>query len=366
MKCSAPCNAVWNSITVYPNGKIAPCCIYDYQAARPSEEFHGVNTFTDLQEQMSQGIYPDGCHRCWHDEQRGIKSYRENYGSDTAQRDRIRYLDMRNNNTCNLTCRMCGPNFSSSWTKLVGDLEFENFDIWSMLGEISQSGLEEIYFTGGEPMLNKDHWLLLERLINNGQSKNISLRYNTNLSVLSYQGESVFDSWREFKKVKVYASLEAVGEPASYIRSGLDWDRASRNIDSLLEFRQQYPTTEISVFCTVGLLNVWFLPELVAWCRDHDISLDLSVLEGPDFLALSTLPRELAHLVPDADFSQDRNRAHNQQVFETAKSKIGDSENLFLHAIAHMLMMDRLKGDRLFDLMPVSLQDFAKRRVLLA
>lgn len=366
MKCTEPCNAVWNSITVYPDGKIAPCCIYDYQEARSNKEFRGVDTFLDLQQQMSQGLYPQGCRKCWNDEQHGITSYRENYGSDSTKRDRIRYLDLRNNNTCNLTCRMCGPNFSSSWTKLVGDLEFENFDVQNMLEEISQSELEEIYFTGGEPMLNKDHWLLLDRLIKNGQSKNISLRYNTNLSVLSHQGQSVLDCWREFKKVKVYASLEAVGEPASYIRSGLDWDRASRNIDSLLEFRQQCPNTEISVFCTVGLLNVWFLQELVDWCQSRDISLGLSVLEGPDFLSLSTLPQALSYLVPDIDFARDRNRMHNQQVFKTATSKIGQTEDLFLHAIAHMLMMDRLKGDRLFDLIPKPLQDFAKRRVLLA
>lgn len=365
MKCSSPCNAVWNSITIYPNGKLAPCCIYDYQLARDSDQFQGSDTFADLQEQMSQGAYPVGCRKCWEDEQNGMNSYRENYGSDPNQRDRIRYLDLRNNNTCNLTCRICGPAFSSSWTKLVGDLEFENFNISPILSEISESNLDEIYFTGGEPMLNIDHWRLLDRLVVNGHSKNITLRYNTNLSILSYQGRSVFDYWPKFKKIKVYASLEAIGEPVEYIRSGLDWNRATKNINALLDFQQQYPDTEISVFCTVGLLNVWFLPDLVAWCHERDILLDTAVLEGPDFLSLSTLPHELTDLVPEIEFAKDRNQLHNSQVLNLAKSKIGDTEHLFLHAITHMLMMDRLKGDRLFDLMPKLLQDFAKRRVLL-
>jgi len=366
MKCSSPCNAVWNSITVYPNGKIAPCCIYDYQLARSSSQFRGTETFVDLQQQMLQGQYPMGCCDCWEKEQQGLTSYRENYGSDPSQRDRIRYLDIRNDNTCNLTCRICSPKFSSSWTKLVGKLEFEKFNIESMLEEISIGGLTEIYFTGGEPMMNKDHWLLLNRLIDNGQSKNISLRYNTNLSLLSYQGTSVLDLWHQFKQINIYASLEAIGDVGSYIRSGLNWHRANNNIDALLEFRRQKINTEISVFCTLGLMNIWFLQDLVDWCSERSISLNLSVLEGPDFLSLSTLPNELRDIVPHVVFAKDSHQHHNQQVFDIAINTIGNSENLFLHAITHILMMDKLKGDQLFDALPTAVQDFAKRRVLLA
>jgi MoaA/NifB/PqqE/SkfB family radical SAM enzyme len=359
------CNAVWNSITVYPDGKIAPCCIYDYKLARSGENFQGVDTFKDLQQEMLSGSCPQGCRGCWEDEQNGLESYRKNYGDDVGQRDSIKYLDLRNNNTCNLTCRICSPNFSSSWTSLVGDLEFERFNVWPMLEGITNEELTEIYFTGGEPMLNPDHWKLLDTLIENGRSRNISLRYNTNLTTLNYRGKEVTELWKHFKKTRVYASLEAIGEPGQMVRSGLDWDRAEKNIESLLAYRKQRPDTEIFVFCTLGLLNIWFLQELVDWCRDKSITLNTSVLEGPDFLSLSTLPYELKDLLPEIDFAPDRNQNHNRRVYQQARSMIGNTEDLFHHTIAHTLMMDKLRGDRMFDLLPKEVQNFAKRRILL-
>ena len=106
-----------------------------------------------------------------------------------------------------------------------------------MLENIAEENLEEIYLTGGEPMLNPDHWKLLDRLIVNGHSQDIRLRYNTNLSTSVYQGRPVTDLWKKFKHISIYASLEAIGAPAEYIRSGLSWTKAESTIENFLKFQ---------------------------------------------------------------------------------------------------------------------------------
>lgn len=357
------CNAVWNSIAIYPNGELAPCCMYDRSKDHTKREFRGVSTFEDLQQQMLDGKCPPGCAGCLDSEQRGLDSYRMKFGSIPKYRNSTLYVDIRNNNTCNLTCRMCNSEFSSSWSKVTGELEFNKFNVWPILEELSSNNLTEIYFTGGEPMLNPDHWALLEQLIANNKSRQIELRYNTNLSTLSYKGKHVTELWKFFKKITVYASLEASGEPGQYIRSGLQWDNVEKSIDSLREFRTQHINVHIHVFCTLGLLNVWFMPELIQWCKEKQILLEISMLEGPDFLSLAALPKSLEHLIPDIQFERNRQYQNNTRILNLAKSKIGESSDLFLHTIAHILLLDKIKGDKMFDSLPIEVQNFAKQRV---
>jgi hypothetical protein len=175
----------------------------------------------------------------------------------------------------------------------------------------------------------------------------------------------VTDLWKKFKHISIYASLEAIGEPAEYIRSGLSWTKAESTIENFLKFREQHQTIDISVFCTVGLLNIWFLQDLVDWCHQRNMALNLSVLKGPDFLSLASLPDELKHIIPKITLSHDNYFNTNLKILEIATSRAGETQHLFLHTIAHILMMDKLRGDHMFDLLPKELQNFAKRKVLL-
>lgn len=60
---------------------------------------------------------------------------------------------------------------------------FENFKQYI-------SGVEEIYFTGGEPLLMVQHYTLLDVLLAHGKT-DVLLRYNTNFSTFSYKGKSI-------------------------------------------------------------------------------------------------------------------------------------------------------------------------------
>lgn len=347
------CNAVFNSITVYPDGKIAPCCTYDPTMLRNIGTYDGVNTFSDLQQIMANGEFPAGCKVCKRDSEEGVFAYRNHYGVDESKQDLIRYLDIRNNNTCNLACRFCGPYFSSTWTKLTTGINIENFDVWPLIDTVDLSQLREIYFTGGEPMLNPTHWQLLKKLVTKGHSKNVSLRYNTNLTLLSNKGNEVIELWKHFKKVCVFGSLESTGDSLSAIRSGAKWEVINDNVDTLISYKTIIDI-DIRVFATVGLLNYWFLQDLIDWCNLKDITLELLKLQNPDVLALDSLPEKLKYLI-DSTHINLRGTAdseHNQRIIKQCKSAVGSTEPLFMSSVAHILLMDKLRGENLFDMMP--------------
>lgn len=355
------CNAAWNALTIWPKGQITPCCLYDYTMRKPLAEYRGTETFRDIQEEMLAGERPAGCQHCWQIEDRGLSSYRAHYGEDKKNRDHLMYLDIRNTNTCNLACRFCGPEFSSTWTKILTGLEIHTFDISDFFGDVDLSHLVEIYFAGGEPMMNPAHWKLLEFLTTNGYSKKIKLRYNTNLSILSYKDHDAIELWKQFRSVDIHGSLEAIGKPLTMIRSGADWDAISANVERIVALRQECRHVTFSVFCTVGILNYWFLDELLDWGASKDIYIELSVLENPDLLSIRALPKSVLHLLdhyPIKDVHLDNNR---KRIIDHCRSVAGRDEHLITQTVAHTLMMDRARGENLFDLMPW--KDHAKSSV---
>ena len=78
---------------------------------------------------------------------------------------------------------------------------------------------KEIYIAGGEPLVTEEHYLLLEWLIKNNAT-NVKLRYNTNFTKLRFKDYEVLPLWSHFKHIEILASIDAVDELGSYIRSG--------------------------------------------------------------------------------------------------------------------------------------------------
>jgi len=68
------------------------------------------------------------------------------------------------------------------------------------------------------------HWWALEEMVKNGSSKNCYLRYNSNLSRVSYKGKNLYDYLPHFKDWMMCASMDGTGEIAEFIRTGLHWE----------------------------------------------------------------------------------------------------------------------------------------------
>ena len=112
------CAALDHGITFFPNGKIAPCCVIDHNYRKDISELRKGDPFADLK--ISRQA-PKECAVCTHKEENGIPSYRNSLTAKPVQGYQI--IDLRNSNLCNLSCRICGPHFSSTWSKELGKVE---------------------------------------------------------------------------------------------------------------------------------------------------------------------------------------------------------------------------------------------------
>lgn len=332
------CNAAWNSITFLPNGKIIPCNQFDYTQGLNIGEFRGHNTFKHVQQEMLAGKTPSGCRLCF-------KEYQDKFGTDPAERTSIRFLDLRNTNFCNYACRFCGPEASSKFDQIIGGGAHiaicANVDPY--LEHIVSPYLQEIYFTGGEPMLNLDHWQVLDCAIEKDVAQNIFLRYSSNLSTLKYRHRHVRDYWPKFRQVEVHVSLDTIGAELEMIRSGARWSLIERNLQELLNLN--IPQVNIVVACTVSALNVWFLKPLVEYCQDHQLKLHMDLLNDPDILSINHLPDKFKQQARNILIQVGADNAANQV-------DLGLTEDYFVHLIAHILLLDKINHENLFDRLP--------------
>jgi molybdenum cofactor biosynthesis enzyme MoaA len=95
----------------------------------------------------------------------------------------ITSLDIRLNNICNFKCRMCSEYFSSAIQQetikiygkdaklgheqnlLTASLSIERDSQFSTIAPYITSNVEDIYFAGGEPLMTKEHYRVLDKLI---------------------------------------------------------------------------------------------------------------------------------------------------------------------------------------------------------
>ena len=250
------CAAIDHGVTIFPNGKIGPCCQIDADYLKPISELANPNRFVDLKTQDCPADHP--CNKCSVNEYHGLPSYRTTFDSAVTSAPGLQFVDIRNTNFCNLKCRYCGPHFSSQWAEELGKFPLiQHQDITNYKDILITDSLHWMYFTGGEPLINNEHWTLLEELIDSGQSSYISLMYNTNLTTIKYKDKNIIDLWQQFKTVNIECSIDAVGEPLEYIRSGTSWEKIKLNLDQLVSASKN-SNINISLSPVLSILNIYY------------------------------------------------------------------------------------------------------------
>jgi sulfatase maturation enzyme AslB (radical SAM superfamily) len=260
---------------------------------------------------------------------------------------------------------MCSSYSSSTWAREEGltdqDYSFEHK--LQLFRRLDFSYVYQMHFTGGEPLINSDHWGMLEDLINNGWAQNIALMYNTNLTTLKYKDKNIIDIWTKFKKVDIQCSIDAVGEPLEYIRSGTSWSKIKLNLDQLLKISQD-SNINITLSPVLSILNIWFVDELYEYARLNNIEVCPIVLTGPDYLALDVVPDELKLLALKKINAIESSYNIDKEIVRHIKNLINTNINqtLFKHTISHILLLDNLRSEKLFNLLPF--KSFAADNIL--
>jgi len=201
--------------------------------------------------------------------------------------------DYRISNLCNFKCRMCGDQLSSSWESErrqmknwtpEGDpwmtpenrTKLQNFtkevlekELWQAVHE---ERIEEIYWVGGEPLMFQIHWDIMEHLVKTGQSKNVVVRYNTNLSRVSWKGVNIYDLLKHFKHVNISASIDGTGPIVEYVRHGIKWDKWLQNFKDGLFLKDMYGDAGIVLDVTITSPGLFAMKDL------FDLALELDVI----------------------------------------------------------------------------------------
>ena len=72
--------------------------------------------------------------------------------------------------------------------------------------------------------------------------------------------------WKKFPKLKIWASLDGMGETAELIRKGTDWDRIVKNIKAV---KEQVPHAEFQITPTISIWNIFHFPDFFDYMIDN-------------------------------------------------------------------------------------------------
>ena len=258
------CTAPWNGFTVREDGSVKTCCagsaVLGNLKTSSMAEILNSQPLKKIQSILEQGQVPThNCQSCVSQEQlTGLASLRQHYLKhypNVYSGLKLNNLDIRWNNSCNLSCQYCGPTVSSTWQKKLRipvsspvkpyQDELEQF----ILDNIDQ--VQEITLVGGEPMLMKQNANLLQKL---PQQTKISVITNIayDLERMPYM-QNLLD--RPQENLLWSLSLENTGSQFEYVRNGASWAEVERNIGFL---QQHWPNT-VNVLMVYSALSAFDL-----------------------------------------------------------------------------------------------------------
>lgn len=245
---SSFCPAPWISL-FYQNNKASMCCVDRTQLDMSPIEFRKSEYLSEIKAQFLNGEKPANCSFCWKSEEQGLQSIRQHYNKrypNFVPTDDmpLQYIELRASNLCNMGCRMCNtknssklnrevmdnPQLSSWLGKVETDTEI-NDNNWQQILSTSET-LDTLFLTGGEPMLIKKYYDLMDVLIEKQRSDKVDLHIYTNASVYN---PLFIEKMLQFKTVNMNMSIDGVGQMAEYQRYGVEWKTIEKNIQKYLQ-----------------------------------------------------------------------------------------------------------------------------------
>jgi len=316
------CMMPWTHMHLWPAGTTYPCCMSDPEfpigntQEQSLQEIWNGEELRNIRMNMLQDKPSKECRRCYELEENGMSTLRTgsigNYAhhwdkveatSDDGSAGDVNmaYMDIRFSNLCNLKCRSCGPQFSSSWFEdhkaIYGKLNHPKIlqvrdEMKSFMDELDPllESVERVYWAGGEPLITKEHYNILDKWIAMDK-RDVSMDYTTNFTQMYYKKKTAFDYWNKFENVRVAASLDANHARGEYLRKNMVWSEVVQNRRTMIE---QCPHVYFELTPTVSVYNVLNLPDFhKEWIEEgllEPSNIRINILLDPTYMRLSILP----------------------------------------------------------------------------
>jgi MoaA/NifB/PqqE/SkfB family radical SAM enzyme len=292
-----------------------------------------------------------------------------NDGTSTAK---IVNLGLRLGNVCNQKCIMCSPEYSNQWyddwvnlygydkTVLFSEktkkqyfiekdshgrnrIDFPKWwdtDIWWERFDSIAPSLRHIYFSGGEPLVSSALDKILSKLIENGYSKNIILRFDTNLSVIN---SKIIDKFSNFKRIDFCVSLDEIDKRYELIRFPGKYSTLIENIKTV---KSKNMSINYLSSC-VGISSIYSMIRITELSETLSIPVTFRFLEAPSWLDLRNLPKSAKQEIIDT-YNSLNHSEHSSRHYDSIKrflEKYIEYENL--NAINQFVInMDKLDVSR--------------------
>lgn len=386
------CVAKWKQVTMHLQNGHTHSCHHPNTHFIPVDEIrrnptalHNTEFKKQQRKLMLEGIRPEECNYCWRVEDQGNISDRTVKSADTWALPYIQditnkpwddnvdpsYVEVSFSNVCNFKCSYCGPHASSQWLEELekyGEYptsnKFNNLDwpksqkmipiankdenpyvdaFWEWWPTMYTS-LKHFRITGGEPLLSKNTFKVLDYIIEN-PNPNLDFSINSNLCPPDALLETFIEKIEKIineNKVKrfiLFTSAESAGAQAEYIRFGMNYNTWLKNIYMLLE---KIPGLTIIVMSTYNALSVVgysrFLKDMYEIKKTFPASsarpvpttrliIDIPYLRYPPHQSIFVMPEEFYHYVEEqyaymmANIEYENGINHGFGRFESEKMR---------------------------------------------
>ena len=357
------CLAKWTQVTIHLQlGRTHSCHHPDThpiplkELKRNPSALHNTGFKKARRKQMLEGERPSECGYCWNVEDNSNEYSDRTFKSaepwSAPYHDEIvklnwredyfpKYVEVAFSNACNFKCSYCGPSFSSQWVQEIekyggypttdtfndmqwmkdsGRMPFKHSDpnpyvdaFWKWWPDL-YNNLHTFRITGGEPLLSKDTWKVLDFIINTDKPNNkLNLSINSNLGVPDSLIDKIIEKINRIcdqKRVRefvIFTSVDGWGAQAEYGRTGLVFNQFWDNLNKILT---KCPTVTIGIMSTYNALSVPSYHKLIkevygikkqygsqdrAWTTP--VSLDASFLRHPFHQTVQVLPHDFSDIV---------------------------------------------------------------------
>jgi len=284
-----------------------------------NSDLHNTPHKKEMRAMMLQGGRPDECSYCWQVEDLDLISDRQTLAVQFFKHDPNiiakateaglndvypKYLELSFTNKCQMKCSYCGPSFSSSWQKEIDefgpyDLSQDEYYNGSEYKETNSPYLKRFWqwfpeaykhlfvlrVTGGEPLLDKNTYKLLEYVKDNPR-EGMTFHCNTNLMITEKRVKRYIDLVKDIPNTKLYVSIDSWGDQAEYIRHGLDIGHFEQNLHRVLG-----SGIEVGIMNTFNFLSIHNLDEFLFKMAELKntykelITIDIPYMTSPEHLS---------------------------------------------------------------------------------
>lgn len=401
-----------------PKGEMKPCCIADgFDEPLNLRKMSIENAFNSpqmkqLRKDMEEGKRNKACDVCYKREDSTGHSPRVDVfntnnmwtkpelGEDYSVPSDFQHIDIRFSNLCNFKCRMCNHDFSSNWYEDMQKIRPDNVREKKVIKATDTivedliphlSNVKSFYFAGGEPLIMPEHYKVLNYLHTNFpkvkfythespepfmEKVDISIHYNTNLSILRFEKTNLIPIWKDFKQIFLSISCDGIGKVGEYQRTGFNTETFEKNLKEIkkyfrpvniqtseghgLKYNFQYTTTNMNAYHIFDFIDYMLENEHIT----ESSQIDFYYAWSPNEFALSKiLPSEKKKLKKFLNKNKTKYSKKTKTEIDSIINFMMDSDinqdseygGNFYETELYIRQLDKIHGGKFEEISPIKL-----------